>query len=61
VKELEPPKRTVHIMCYLIGVAVFTPTLWQHFGKIGLTVGLLLGLLLGRALGKWVEHTFLEF
>ncbi len=48
-------------MCYLIGVAVFAPTLYQHFGKVGLIVGLLIGVLLGRALGRWVQHTFLEF
>jgi hypothetical protein len=48
-------------MCYFIGAAVFTPALWQHFGKIGLAVGLLLGVLAGRVVGNWVEHTFLEF
>ncbi|MFI5208225.1 MAG: hypothetical protein ACHQU8_07260 [Gemmatimonadales bacterium] len=61
MRELKPPTRAVKIMCYLIGAAVFTPTLYQHFGKIGLAVGLGLGVLLGRILGRWVEHTFLEF
>jgi hypothetical protein len=61
VRELKPPTRTVKIMCYLIGVAAFAPTLWQHFGKAGLAIGLLIGVLLGRVLGRWIEHTFLEF
>lgn len=61
MREIKPPTRAVKIMCYLIGVSVFAPTLWQHFGKAGATAGVLLGVLLGRMLGRWVEHTFLEF